>query len=266
MKHYLLLFKRTFSISVSTMLVYRANIVFFLIFESLFLASQFLTVSVGYDLAQGAIAGWTREQAMVLTAINALTHQVFICFFINPVFSLGIQVWDGQFDYILLKPLRPLATMFFTGQFVVSNLPNLLINGGVVAYLLATASQPFPWVLWPTMLLCLATGVAVRVGLALLCVAPAFLSERLTDIEGSFWGLASLGRYPLAVYPRAMEMVLTYAVPLGMLGSVPASLVFQKDGLLSIGLACMSAVLFAVVSGMVFMRALKRYQSVNSGV
>ena len=106
MKRYLKLFGRTFGLSASTMLIYRANIVFFLIFETFFLAAQFLTVKVGFDLAGAEIAGWTRREAYLLTAVNGLTHQFFICFFINPIFGLGLQVWNGQYDYVLLKPLK----------------------------------------------------------------------------------------------------------------------------------------------------------------
>ena len=143
MKRYLRMFARVFDVSTSVMLAYRSNVVFFLVFETIFLISQFLTVSVGYSLAGGDIAGWTREQAYLLTAVNGLSHQFFICFFINSIFGLGMHVWSGQYDYVLLKPMHPLVSTFFTsGQFVVSNIPNLLINLGVVIYLMLYV---IPW-------------------------------------------------------------------------------------------------------------------------
>ena len=86
MKRYLKLFARTFDISVGVMLMYRANLVFFLIFETLFISAQFLTVKVGFALAGGDIAGWTKEQAYLLTAVSGLSH----------LYGLPVRGWrDG---------------------------------------------------------------------------------------------------------------------------------------------------------------------------
>jgi ABC-2 type transport system permease protein len=265
MKHYLRLFARTFGISVSTMLIYRANLVFFVIFESLFLASQFLTVHVGYKLAGSAIAGWTEPQAYLLTAVNGLSHQLFICFFINPIFSLAVQVWNGQYDYVLLKPLHPLLSMLFTAQFVTSNLPNLLTNVAFVVYFLAT-NPALDMHMLPAFLLLTTVGVAVRIALALVCISPVFLSERLADAENTFWSVSSLGRFPMAVYPRVMELVLTFVIPVGMLASVPASSLYHGLGTDVLAGAAFASVLFAAFGVWVFMRMLGKYQSVNSGV
>ncbi len=266
MKKYLKLFARTFGLSASTMLMYRANIVFFLIFETFFIAAQFLTVKVGFDLAGHDVAGWTRQQAYLLTAVNGLTHQVFICFFINPIFGLGMQVWNGQYDYVLLKPLNPLVSMLANGQFVISNLPNLLVNLGAVLYFMATAGAVFELRLMPIFALFVFMGVAVRVALSLLCVAPVFFSERLTDVEDSFWSFASLGRYPLSVYPRGLAAVLTFVLPVGMMASLPASVLMRADGFWTMAGGFLASVAFVVVALFAFMRSLRSYQSVNSGV
>lgn len=264
MKRFWGLFKRTFELSTSVMLAYRANVVFFLLFETVFLAAQFLTVSVGFNLAGGEVAGWTREQAFLLTAVNGLSHQIFICFFINPVFSLGMQVWNGQFDYILLKPLHPLMSMWVNGQFVVSNLPTLIVNAFAVGMILASGQIGLATL--PVFVVLFALGVVVRVSLALLCIAPVFFSERLGDVEDSFWSVTSLARYPLAVYPRPLVALLSFVLPLGMLASIPVGALSGRHGIGELALAVASSALFVVVAQRTFMACLGRYQSVNSGV
>jgi ABC-2 type transport system permease protein len=266
MKHYLRLFARTFGVSTSVMLIYRANIVFFLIFETMFMVAQFLAVSVGFDLAGGEIAGWTRDQVYLLTAVNGLTHQFFICFFIGPIFNLSMQVWNGQYDYVLLKPLHPFVSMLVNGQMVISNLPNMLINLGIVAFFLIRVEASLQWHLLPVFFVFVALGVAVRVALAVICVAPVFFSERLADVEDSFWSVVSLGRYPLSVYPRGLELFLTFVIPVGMVASLPASALFGTDGIASLAGAFVASVAFVLLAGAIFMRCLSRYQSVNSGV
>jgi ABC-2 type transport system permease protein len=266
MKKYLKLFARTFGVSTSVMLIYRANVAFFLIFEAMFMAAQFLTVKVGFDLAGGEIAGWTRDQVYLMTAVNGLTHQFFLCFFIGPIFNLGMQVWNGQYDYILLKPLHPFVSMVANGQFIISNLPNLVLNLGLVVFFLMRDDAPFAWHLIPVFAVFVMLGVAVRAAVALLCVAPVFFSERLTDIEDSFWSVISLGRYPLSVYPRGLELFLTFIVPIGMVASVPAEVLFRPDSAGALLGAFVASVLFVIASAALFMKCLGRYQSVNSGV
>jgi ABC-2 type transport system permease protein len=265
MKQLLKLFTRTFEVSTATLLVYRANVIFFFVFETLFLASQFLTISVGFNLAGDQIAGWTRQQAYLLTAVNGMSHQIFICFFINPIFNLSVQVWNGQFDYILLKPQHPLVSLIANGQFVISNIPNMLINAGVVGYLLSVNRAAYTPGMLPVFILFVVLGVAVRVGLALLCMAPVFISERLSDVEDSFWSVTNLARYPLSVFPRSLVHILTFVVPIGMLASVPSESLFHPRSVFFWGAAAAAAAVFVVVCVKVFMRAMKGYQSVNSG-
>ena len=261
------MFRAAFGVSTSTMLVYRANVFFFLGFEVLFLSAQFLSVKVGFDLAGGEIAGWTREQVFFLTAVNGLSHQIFICFFINPIFNLQTQVWNGQFDYLLLKPIHPLLSMLFHGQFAVSNLPTALVNLVAVAFFFFAGAAPVSATQIIAFTPFFLVGVAVRVALGVLCMAPVFLSERLTDTEEAFWSLASLGKYPLSIFPRGVELALTFVIPVGMMAALPATVLYRPGGALgTMAVAFAASLLFTVLSVRIFRLALRRYQSVNSGV
>ncbi len=268
MRRFFRMFAATFAVSTSTMLIYRANVFFFVCFEIFFLAAQFLSVKLGFDLAGGNVAGWTREQAYVLTAVNGLSHQLFICFFINPIFNLAGQVWNGQFDYLLMKPLPPLLAMFFHGQYAISNLPTLIVNAVAVVLLLVAGTGGGPLTAEKMLVFSVffLVGVMVRVSLAVLCMAPVFFSERLADVEEGFWSLASLGKYPLATYPRGLALFLTFVLPIGMLGAFPAETLFHETAPLRLLLALGASLLFCVVAVLGFKVALTRYQSVNSGV
>jgi ABC-2 type transport system permease protein len=266
MTKYWRMFRAAFGVSTSTMLIYRSNVFFFLGFEVLFLSAQFLSVKVGFDLAGGSIAGWSRSEVYFLTAVNGLSHQIFICFFINPLFNLQTQVWNGQFDYLLLKPVHPLLSMFFHGQFAISNLPTAVLNLVAVVGLLAGGDVPLGAAQVAAFTLFFLTGVAVRIALGIACMAPVFLSERVTDSEEAFWSLASLGKYPLTIFPRAVELALTFVVPVGMMAALPAAAVFKADSAARMLAAFACSLGFIAAGVRVFRAALGRYQSVNSGV
>jgi ABC-2 type transport system permease protein len=78
--------------------------------------------------------------------------------------------------------------------------------------------------------------------------------------------LVSLGRFPLSVYPRGLEFILTFIVPIGMVASLPSSVLFGTEAMGNLVAALVASLVFVLASGLIFMKSLSRYQSVNSGV
>ena len=258
--------KANFEVSLGVMLTYRENVAYFLVFETLFLLAQFLTIQVGFDVAGGGISGWTRDEAFVLTAINGVSHQVFICFFISGIFGLTQTVWDGTFDYVMLKPIPPLAGALMYGQMIVSNFPGLLITIGLMMYLIGKVWGSLTGAAVVICALTALIGVFVRVGLALVVVTPVFFSERLAQGETSFWSLVRLASYPLDMYWRPIERLLTFVIPLATRAWIPSGALFAKE--LSVGILwpTVFGAVFVVVSYVVFAWGVRNYKSVNSGV
>lgn len=255
-----------FEISLSVMLTYRENVLYFLVFESFFILAQFLTMKVGFDVAGASLKGWTREQAYVLTAINGLSHQVFICFFINGVFSITQWVWNGAFDYILLKPVPPLVGSLMCGQMIISNFPGLLINAVLLIVLALQGQSSFTVVNLLAASAIFFLGVAVRVALALLVITPVFFSERLSHGETSFWAIVRLSGYPMNIYWKAVENILTFFIPIALLSYTPAAIVLNKsEGILWLLGSLASGVVFVTLAYGVFSWGVTHYKSVNSG-
>lgn len=258
--------RRNFANSISTMLIYRGNLVFFLFFESMFLASHFLTIGIGFQFAGGQLGGWTTHEAFLLTAISGFTHQIFVCFFINPIFMLAQHVWSGQFDYILMKPLHPLLSAWAVSESAISNLPNLIVNLILVIYFVLTSPLPFASLDIAACLVTLVCGFCVRVAFALLCIAPVFFSERLAGVEDSYWSIVGLGRYPLTIYPRWLDRVLMFLIPVGAMGFLPAGALYGKIPTSDLIGATFAAIVFSWICYKIFMLGVRSYKSVNSGV
>ena len=255
-----------FEVSLSVMLTYRENVIYFLIFESFFILAQFLTIKVGFDVAGGQIHGWTREQAYILAGVNGLSHQVFICFFISGIFGVAQTVWNGAFDYILLKPLPPVIGSLMYGQMIVSNFPGLILNTVLVAWLAIQGQDSLTGANITMAVLAFVIGIAARIGLALLVVTPVFFSERLSDGETSFWALARLSGYPLNVYWKTVEGFLTFVVPIAILAYTPSVILLGKADNLPWILGSLGAGLaFMLVTYSVFSWGVRHYKSVNSG-
>ena len=266
MKHFISIARRNLANSLSTMLIYRGNLLFFLVFESMFLASHFLTIGVGFRFAGGNLAGWTTHEAFLLTAISGFTHQLFVCFFINPIFMLAQHVWSGQFDYILMKPLPVTVSAWAISETAISNLPNLLLNLFIALYFTLTSPQELGGIDLATCFAALMCGLIVRIAFALICIAPVFYSERLVGVEESYWSIIGLGRYPLTIYPRWLDRILMFVIPVAAIGYLPAGALYGKLPAWELGAAMAASLGFAWVCYRIFMISVKAYKSVNSGI
>lgn len=260
------IYTRAMANSTGVMLAYRSNLIFFFLFETFFLVSSFLGAGLGVNLAGGSINGWTRDQIFALTAVNGVSHQFFICFFISPIFNMPEYIWNGRMDYVLQKPLHPLLGLMATSEIVISNLPNFFINIALAVWFIDSSAPAGDFGVWLLFVVLTVLGVAVRYALALFCMTPAFYAERLIQGEDGFWSVVGTGRFPTSVFPRVVERVLLFVIPLSMMAAVPAGFLFGRIDPLTAVFSGISSIVFLWSSIVFFNRAVRSYQSVNSGL
>ena len=267
-RYYFNIAKQIAAISVSSMLVYRTNLVFFFLFESLFLVANMGGIALGVNLAGGSLSGWSFNQVMFVASIFGVGHQIFTALCISGLFHTGYFVWSGRMDYVLLKPLHPLLAMHAANEFIISNIPNLIINVIIFFFFsmqVASEGVVFGLTNCIGLLVFFAAGLAVRYGLALLVVAPAFFAEKLSEGEDAYWSLQSLAKYPTGVFPRAMQWLFTFVLPLASVAAIPAEVFFGKQSLFEALRHLIVAIVFAWVAVKFYELGARRYQSVNTG-
>jgi ABC-2 type transport system permease protein len=268
MKFYLKLLKQLFSLSASSMLAYRSNVVFFFLFESFFLMANMGGMFLGVNLAGGQLAGWTLDEVMFISSLYSVGHQLFVTFCMGGLFSTGWFVWSGRMDYVLLKPLHPLLALHAASEFVISNIPNIIINGCLlIVFFLKLLANGLTVSLQQVggLVLFFSAGMAVRYGVALLVVTPAFFAEKLAEGEDAYWSLQSLAKYPTGVFPRTMQWIFTFVLPIATIAAVPADVFFGKTSIASGSTYLGTAVLFSWLTVKFYELGARRYQSVNTG-
>jgi ABC-2 type transport system permease protein len=260
--------KRVAAISVSSMLAYRSNVIFFLLFESFFMAANFGGLALGINLAGGQLGGWTLNEVMFVASLYNVGHQIFTSLCISGLFHTGWFVWSGRMDYVLLKPVHPLIAMHAANEFIISNIPNILISLGLLVTFclrLTADGHTFTIVNSLGLLLFFVAGLAVRYGIALLVVAPAFFAEKLAEGEDAYWSLQSLAKYPTGVFPRLMQWLFSFLLPIASMAAIPSEIFFGRQNLPSAALHLIVAILFTVAAVKFYETGAKHYQSVNTG-
>lgn len=265
---YWLLLKRVASISFASMLVYRSNVIFFFIFESFFLVGTLTGLFMGLNFAGGTLAGWSLDQVMFVAMLHQVGHQLFTTFCISGLFHIGFFVWSGRMDYVLLKPLHPLIGMHAANEFIISNVPNLVVNTALFVYYanklyVSGTSFALDHLLWLFIFFC--AGMAVRYGLALLVTSPAFLAEKLSEGEDAYWGIQSLAKYPSGVFPKFLQNIFTFVLPVATIAAIPADVFFGKVPISQALIYLSIALGFSYLCVRFFEWSSRRYQSVNTG-
>jgi ABC-2 type transport system permease protein len=242
--------------------------VFFILFEGFFMAANFGGLALGMQFAGGSLGGWTTTEVMFVVALYNFGHQIFTSICISGLFHTGWFVWSGRMDYVLLKPLHPLLAMHAANEFIISNIPNVVLSFGILLTTfvkLSAEGMVFSAINLAGLLLFFLAGFAVRYGVAILAVGPAFFAEKLAEGEDAYWALQSLGKFPTGVFPRSMQWLLSFVLPIASIAAIPASVFFGKEQTTSAVLHFIIAVTFSYGAIKFYELGARRYQSVNTG-
>ncbi|MFH0878424.1 MAG: ABC-2 family transporter protein [Lentisphaerota bacterium] len=214
------------------------------------------------------IGGWTFAQVCFLYGLGMLSHGLMVLLFIQ-TWSIDQFVVQGDFDRLLLRPLD----VFF--QFCVARINFIGLTDlipGIAIFAYGCRQVHFAWTLSSTaqMALVVAGAVLIRAALYTACGSIAFWTKRSGPLVGL--NLALLERttlYPLTIYPHALQVMLTFLIPVGFISFYPACDFVGQDARSALPLdvalwtPVVGATFFALAHG-VFRWGLRCYESAGS--
>lgn len=179
------------------------------------------------------LKGWNAPELVFMLTLAILSWGFCIVFFWSFRFT-GEFIRSGEFDRFLIRPASPFfqmagarfGTMAF-GQFLFS-----ILAFWWVTQQLDIAWSPRFWLV----LAGVALGGALIQGAAVMFVGVAAFWT--TQSDSLYWAIVYPARqltwYPLNLFPRALQILLTFVVPFGFINFYPAHNMLGKSaGLLS---------------------------------
>jgi len=212
-------------------LEYRANLLLSVLGGILYQTTSLAVI--GVILARfGSVGGWGLPEMAFLYGLRLTAHGLFMVAL--PLSDTDTMVRSGEFDRFLVRP----AGLF--AQSVTRRAPIVAFGdliGGVTILVVAAANAPVRW----TVLSVVYLGLAV-VGGALLegafQVAAAGLAFRMLStmhvrllVDAVF---GTFGNYPLRIFGAGVRFTLTFLFPLAFLAYLPASVLLDRTGELSV--------------------------------
>jgi ABC-2 type transport system permease protein len=255
------LLSTAFSLSLRRTLAYRINLFFDALLAVVELAASI--GAIGIIFAQtGLLAGWSAGQMLALIGTFAFITGLRATFLDPSLADLSQQIRDGRLDTYLLQPASSVLLATSTRHAPLALVQSLLGIGVIILGLHELAIVPSPLAVagWALLtLIGLLIGWATSVGLASL----AFWAPRLNlgVLYGAAW---ELGRYPVDIYGRWLQRLLTFAFPVAAITTWPARTLTQGPDPSILVAAVLLGSAFTAVTMLLWHLGLRRYTGATS--
>lgn len=176
--------------------------------------------------ATPTLGGWDVHQVRVFTGTLFVVDALQMTFVANGMWTLPMTINRGDLDYHLV---RPVSTLFFVTarEISASSFVNLMMAAGVLAWALATYPGPIPTSTLVVFVAMLPLGLAIHAALHLVFLVPQFWTQSSKGLRDVFWSAVNYAFRPDGIYRGYLRRLLTTVLPLAVIASYPARVVFE---------------------------------------
>ncbi len=210
-----------------------------------------------------ALKGWSYHEIILVYGLLALSHSITHMFADN-LWTIGwAYIRTGKFDRFLVRPIDPLFHLL-ADRFCHDGLGDLLVGAALVVQ--ASLALDIVWT--PLRLLYLLvivlSGGGIFIALNLITSVSAFWIVESIPVTKIIFETNEFARYPLAIYPQAIRVLMTWIIPYGLASFYPAQLLLGREfGPLAFA-APIAAALLLFVGYRLWRFGLRHYTSTGS--
>jgi len=172
--------------------------------------------------------GWTLPQVLLIFGMITLSKSINHMFADN-LWTLGRDyVRTGQFDRFMVRPVDPLFHLL-ADRFCHDGIGNFLVGAALVA--IAAGQLGIAWTLGTVLylLVMVLSGGVIFIALNLITCVSAFWIMDSVPVTRVVFEMHEFAKYPLSIYPRAIGLLLTWAIPFGFASYFPAARLMGID-------------------------------------
>ena len=216
----------------------------------------------------GHIGGWDFSDLSILYGLSLLTYAISGTLIWYTVYHLGGIITGGGLDMYLTRPLGVLRQMIFQ-RFGDTFIGQIIVTIIFLSMAIINKIGTLTPALFAYFLLCIIGGVLIQAGAMILIGSISFWTKRSAEIgELFYYEIRDLTQYSLSIFPRWIQLVLTYVFPWAFINYYPALIILNKtqtvyDFILGL-LSPVIGILFLSVSLFVFNRGLRKYSGAGN--
>lgn len=259
MKRYLRIYKECIKISFASAATYRFN---FILDISILLISNLLfpLVTILIYNSGSSYPGWNFYEVLLIQSIFIISTGFADMLFNGILWATMQHIVDGTFELVLIKPVD-CTFLLLASNFQINSIT--LVLGGTVLSVIAIVKLGGVTILGVlASLLLFLGGLLVMLGFAFMMAATSFKWVANSRIPEIFNSAKQFGNYPQSIFPKVLVGVISFVIPVSMIGFFPASALLGRISI-TMFLALIPCVLFGLLGIYLFKHMVHLYEGVG---
>lgn len=226
MWRYVSLYRLFLAMHLKALIEYRMSFLFgmavLVLVQGLSLATIWITMS-----QVPSLNGWSFNEVVLIYGLVIFSRSC-TQMFTESIWVLGYYIREGGFDRLLVRPIDPLFHML-AENFSVEAVGFFLVGGTLI---LATGRElgifasPFNIAYLAVAVL---SGAVIFFAINLITGTSAFWIIDSIPVMGAVFENYLFAHYPLTIFPRAIQVMLTWVIPYAFASFYPASFLLGRD-------------------------------------
>src|SRR5512137_1974636 len=165
--------------------------------------------------------GWTQSELLVVMGIFVLMGGVINAFIQPNMTRLLQEIQEGTLDFALTKPADAQG-LISVREFRLWSLTDVIVGVMVLSYGVYNYQGSVGVIEALEFVLALILGSILVYCFWLIITSTAFWIVRVDEIVNLFQGVYAAGRWPVGIYPRWLQLGLTFIIPVAFAVTIPA--------------------------------------------
>lgn len=261
LRRYVALYGSFLAHNLKNEMIYRANFILLVGMDLFFMGINVAFFAILYANVN-TIGGWSFHQTLILIGSVGLVREAAYLLFRQGFLELGDYVRTGQFDALLVKPVKPNIHLGFRHVSLTESLGEGLMGVGLVSYGFAHLDTGWEWL--PLYVILLGVSLVIYYAFCLLINSAVFWIVKSQELNSIVYTFMETARYPRDIYRGLGKAVFTFVIPISLIATAPASVLAGRLDWGLIALAIVVAVGMMSVATAVWNVSLRHYSSASS--
>ena len=239
---------------------------------------DFMLGAIGLLIAQGmqliflgiifsaipALKGWRFEEVLFIYGFS-LVPKTIDHLFTDNLWMVGYRIIrKGEFDKYLTRPINTLYHVI-AENYCVDAFGELLTCILLLAYSIPKLNIPFHWYTIPLFLIVSVFATLIYTSLKIMTSAISFWTKASGHITHMLYMTNDFGKYPVTIYNKAVQALITYVIPFAFTAYYPATYFLTgKNPLFCLGGTVIAGTVLFLLAIFVWNRGLRAYESAGS--
>lgn len=210
-----------------------------------------------------SLNGWTLDKMIFLYGFFQLPRGIDHLFTDN-IWMIPSKVRRGDIDRYLVRPINPLFQCI-AERFQPEAFGELIVGVILIAYTLDKVGITLNLLTLGMMLIYVIMGSMIYTGIKLITASVGFWAMNSMPLMTSVYNIADFSKYPIVIFPKVVQIIITYVIPFGFVSFFPANSILNHSSSMDVLMgSSVALILLWIVAYRLWLYGLKSYQSVGS--